>query len=163
MQNRGLLKYLVLVVAFILPGLIFLFLKKFGKNEFDVAPLYHDVLPARAADCPPVEQGPYRIPLTVLQSLGWSESAHLTLFSFGADDRQLDRVTSAFGREEINLVKVTIGLDSLAVWSRCYLFNTEQKPLLLVDQKRQIRGHYFDTREDVDRLLTEATIILKKY
>jgi hypothetical protein len=49
------------------------------------------------------------------------------------------------------------------VWSRCYLFNTEQKPLLLVDQQGKIRGHYFNTREDVDRLLTEATIILKKY
>lgn len=157
------MKYLVLVLAFILPALVFLFLKKFGKNEFEVAPLYRDALPARAAGCPPVEQAPYRIPLTVLRSLGWSESVHLTLFSFGADDRQLNRITGAFGRDEINVVKVTIAHDSLGMWSGCYLFNTEQKPLLLVDQERQIRGHYFNTREDVDRLLTEATIILRKY
>jgi hypothetical protein len=163
MRNRGALKYLVLILAFILPGFVFFFLKKFGKNEFDVAPLYRDALPARTSDCPPVGPGPYRIPETILKSLGWSEPARLTLYAFTADEQQLGRIADAFEGDEVYLVKVTYGHDSLAVWSRCYLFNTEQKPLLLVDQQRQIRGHYFNTREEVDRLLTEAAIILKKY
>lgn len=154
---------MVLVLAFVIPGSVFLFLKKFGKNEFAVTPLYQDAPPVRTPDCPPVGQGPYRIPPAILQSLGWPDSASLILYFFTEDEQQLSRVEATFLSPEITPVKVEPRQDSLALWSRCYLFITEQRPLLLVDQDGRIRGHYGNTREEVDRLLMETAIILKKY
>ncbi|QOI98656.1 MAG: hypothetical protein HRU69_14715 [Flammeovirgaceae bacterium] len=160
MLSRKFLKYIVLVLAFVIPGFVFFFLKKFGKNEFEVAPLYQDGPPVQAPGCPPFGPEPYRVPDAILDSLGGFGSTPLILYAFIREDQQLMRVKESFAANEITLVKVMTVRDSLA---RCYLFIAEQKPLVLVDQDRRIRGHYFNTREDVDRLLTEAAIILKKY
>lgn len=163
MQNKKILKYTVLVLAFVIPGFVFFFLKKFGKNEFEVTPLYQDRPPVQVADCPPLDNVPYRIPETIINALGGFGSSRLVLYCFTNDEQQLNRVNETFNSDEIRWVKVVSLQDSLALWSRCYLFVSEQKPLLLVDKHRRIRGHYFNTREDVDRLLMEAAIILKKY
>lgn len=160
MLNRKFLKYIVLVLAFVIPGFVFFFLKKFGKNEFEVAPLYQDVPPVPAAGCPPPGLEPYLVPDAILDSLGEFGSTPLVLYAFMQDNQQLRRVKESFNAHEVSLVNITTNHENLA---RCYLFLTKQKPLVLVDQDRRIRGHYFNTREDVDRLLTEAAIILKKY
>ncbi|MCK6617732.1 MAG: hypothetical protein L6Q51_08810 [Cyclobacteriaceae bacterium] len=160
MRSRKFLKYIVLALAFVIPGFVFFFLKKFGKNEFEVPPLYQDGPPMQVTGCPPLKAEAYSISETILDSLNGFGSSLLVLYAFMQDDQQLKRVKESFNAHEVALVNIMTNHKNLA---RCYLFVTEQKPLVLVDQDRRIRGHYFNTREDVDRLLTEAAIILKKY
>ncbi len=163
MQHNKVGKSIVLVLAFVIPGLVFVFLKKFGKNEFEVTPLYTDTLPAALPGCPPVKELPYRIPESVLKSLGWSDSVSLCLLLFS--EAPVKRVADVFPQHAVRQLAVIgqVSPDTLIHWKKCFLFVDEQKSLLLVDRDRRVRGHYVNTREDVDRLLTEATIILKNY
>ncbi|MFN3840765.1 MAG: hypothetical protein ACK4RF_08660 [Cyclobacteriaceae bacterium] len=168
MQSKKFRKWLVLFLALVIPACIYIFLKKFGQNQFDVAPLYAEAPPELPGDCPPHQGGPYRIPEFVLESLGWSDSASLFLFLFTEGGHPVGRITEAFQPDELRQVPVNAGNNpvveaDLSWWNACYLFVSEQRPLLLVDKERQIRGHYGNTREDIDRLLMEAAIILRKY
>jgi hypothetical protein len=47
---------------------------------------------------------------------------------------------------------------------KCIFLMNDTNDLLLLDRKGIIRGHYLSSdREEVDRLITEVTILLKKY
>lgn len=158
-------KYVVLILAFVLPALIFLFLKKFGKNRFEVSPLYTDGVPVRNTGCPPLPPGPYHIPDSILTFFGAGRSARLMLFSLptGEPSNQQDRIMNAFKKRELELVNM-VADEKFSAWNDCFLFIPEQKNSLLVDTVGAIRGYYnLASREDVDKLLMEAAIILHKY
>ena len=61
-------KALFLFLALILPVCIFLFLKFFGRNDFEFNPLFSDAPPPGDANCLPVTT-PYLVPDSVTSQL----------------------------------------------------------------------------------------------
>jgi len=162
-KNR---KALVLVAAFMLPVVVFLFLKTFGRNEFAVEPLYEKELPPGLSDCGEFTL-PYRIPQPVLEALQipGSDSLSLVLFSRETPDEatQLKRVKEEIG-VPLNWFVVVDTATRSTDWKRCVFLLEGEQNVALVDTKRRLRGQYALTdREDTDRLITELTIILKHY
>lgn len=167
----------MLAVALVVPVAVLLFLRTFGRNEFEVKPLFNDSLPVRPSYCPDV-QLPYTLPDLVRKRLNFTGKIPLVLYlTEGPDPIFLQRIRSSFNEQELGLVvisdstlhnspsgnSISVAADSILLYSRCYLFLPEQKSMTLVDNQGRIRGHYGSSREETDRLLTEAAIILKKY
>lgn len=155
-----------LAIALLLPGSIFVFLKIFGENEFAVEPLYTTVAPEVPAGCYAVK-APYHLPDSVLQQLNFQEDT-LVLVVMGnlsADGAiQLHRVEEQTKTDPLHMILVGNNVRRLRLWKKCIFFLKEPFDLVLVDKKGALRGQYnSNDREDVDRLLTEITIILKKY
>lgn len=155
-----------LLIALLLPGCIFVFLKFFGKNRFAVEPLFQAEAPVPIAGCPPVII-PYQIPESIHREINATNDS-LVVVVFGTlsseGKSQLARVHESFGGESIHDVQLSDQESANSLWRSCIFFLKEPFNLVLVDNHRKIRGHYnIDDREDIDRLLTEITIILGKY
>lgn len=159
-------KVIFLFLAFLLPVLIFLFLKFFGKNEFVVEPLYITEAPEVPSGCAPVSI-PYHVPDSVKNSLTL-ENDTLTLLVFGKPDKealtQLERVDEEFAGDAIHKKIIGQADPEYISLKQCIFFLKEPFDIVLVDRRGTIRGQYVNNdREDIDRLLTEIAIILKKY
>jgi protein SCO1/2 len=181
-------KIMLLFLALLLPVIIFIFLKSFGKNKFDVAPLFQEVVEI-PADCSVQYKFPYTIPDTVLAKFSWSHDDSLALIVF--DDAldangqktsiQLSRlnvelkrglnyiVYAEHYRPEQGLHKNSISVveiisNQLSTLKKCIFLVKANDNAILVDSKGRIRGQYNLTdMEDSDRLIMELKIILKNY
>lgn len=159
-------KVIFLFLAFLLPVLIFLFLRFFGKNEFAVEPLYSTEAPEVPSGCSPVSI-PYHVPDSIKKSLAL-ENDTLTLLVFGKPDKeaktQLARIDEEFAGDALHKKIIEPTYPEYTSLKQCIFFLKEPFDLVLVDRSGTIRGQYVNNdREDVDRLLTEIAIILKKY
>jgi hypothetical protein len=155
-----------LLIALVLPGCVFVFLKIFGKNEFAVEPLYNAVAPEVPAGCSPVTV-PYQVPDSIVKQLDFRQDS-LVLVALGdltADGiTQLKRVDEEYSTDPIRQTVIGSSDPRMSFWKQCIFFLKEPFDLVLVDREGALRGQYSSNdREDVDRLLTEITIILKKY
>jgi hypothetical protein len=178
------IKAVVLILALALPVSIFLFLKYFGKNEFVVEPFFTDEMPeGRAHECGFAYAVPYQIPDSLLHQLGWNQQGALTLFSFdgGASHASAyNRIKANFEEQDVKIMNLVTKGEEMApvrgIWTlaldkgltdrfkRCFFFLDEPNDLLLVDTQGRIRGYYqLSSREEIDRLLMEISIILKRY
>jgi hypothetical protein len=165
---RSLMKWTVLVVALAAPVAVAVFLKLFGRNQYDVPPLFTDSLPPIPAHCLNNPTVPYSIPEKIRIRLGLQGNAPLFLLYTGpADSVELQRLQHTFTEEEVRVVILSaskaLPADSLEFYKACYLFVKEQNVKILVDSIGQIRGYYGSLREETDKLLMEASIILRKY
>lgn len=166
-------KWTVLVLALVVPVAVFIFLKIFGRNEFEVPPLYTDSLPERPSFCQPVSV-PYAVPESIRARLCFNSRASLNLLWLDKPDEvALQRLQNAFKDHELNNVyfsppegstacKPDVA-DSISYYVECFLFVPEQKNKILVDKAARIRGYYGTSREEIDKLIMEASIMLKKY
>jgi hypothetical protein len=159
-------KLIFLFLAFLLPVLIFLFLKFFGKNEFAVEPLYNAEAPEVPSGCAPVSI-PYHVPDSITKTFTLEKDS-LTLLVFGRPDKealtQLARVDEEFDGDAIHKKIIAPTHAEYTSLKQCIFFLKEPFDLVLVDRRGTIRGQYVaNDREEVDRLLTEIAIILKKY
>jgi hypothetical protein len=179
------IKIIYLLLALALPVFVFLFLKYFGQNQFDVEPLFTEAMPMGfRAECNYAYELPYSIPEHILQDMEWSSRDSLTLFYFTtvkSSATALNRIQEEHLSSEVHIVELSEdsrkpeALDSLglitsverseiAYVKKCFLFIDEPNNLLLVDNQRKIRGIYqAENRDEIDRLLLEVKIILKKY
>lgn len=179
------IKIIYLLLALALPVSVFLFLKFFGQNQFDVEPLFTELLPINVpADCDHVHELPYTIPEHILVDLDWSSRDSLTLFYFkpvAASTTGLNRIPEAYTSTEARIIEISdeSGIpelkdsltsekpgseDQLLKLKKCFLFIEEPNNLVLVDNRRRIRGIYqVENRDEFDRLMLEIKIILKKY
>ncbi len=144
-----------LFFALLLPGIIFIFLKKFGKNEFNL-PVYETAVVGN--ECPYTYPSPYAVPDSL-----WNESrTHATLFVFpgtAAQQNNLEKLWEEFSKEDLKIVDV-----NSSETMQCVLLAKQPYTAVLVDQQKRIRGYYLpDTREEFDRLKMEVTILLKRY
>ncbi|MCD9017460.1 hypothetical protein [Parachryseolinea silvisoli] len=164
MKGKGIL----LLVALVLPTCIFVFLKFFGKNEFAVEPLYQ-VAPKEgvAAECGALNF-PYQVPDSVLKKYVQMGKDSMVLLAVGElnkeSDTQLKRVEEEFG--DISFIRrlMTNQAPLNRTLRKCVFLLPESSNLVLIDKEGTIRGQYnASDREDVDRMLTELTIIFKKY
>jgi hypothetical protein len=158
-------KVLFLFVALLLPAVIFVFLKMFGKNKVDVLPLYSEEYPAGVEDCGVRIALPYTIPDT-LQARFQMKQNNLTLLYFGSvendPEKQINRIKRDF-KNDVNLQMLTDSAGSEQL-KRCIFFLSGSQDLVLLDQNGAIRGQYVSTeRKEMDRLVTELSILLKQY
>lgn len=164
---NGSRKALYLFLALILPGLVFLFLKYFGKNEFAVEPLFVKEAPAPVAGCGTVTL-PYSLPDSVIKPL-FREQDSLSLILFGAltsntMESQWKRTQQELGANPVQFLHYVDTSRTTQTLSQCTFLLREPFDAVLVDRNGVIRGQYdLADREDADRLITEVIIILKKY
>lgn len=158
-------KALFLFLALILPVCIFVFLRIFGKNEFNVEPLFKDSIPPTSSDCPAVS-APYVLNDSITSQFQFGKDSVLVIaFDEGDQDsrNQLNRIKEEIGNLPAGFLTLP-GSERHLFWKRCIFFLTNPQDVVMVDAKGRIRGQYTSAdREDIDRLLTELTIILKRY
>ncbi|HEX8040129.1 MAG TPA: hypothetical protein VF490_13305 [Chryseosolibacter sp.] len=160
-------KAAVLISALILPVAIFLFLKIFGRNEFQVAPLHQQgTLPA-PANCPYLYETPYRVADSVIAELRLGKTDSLFVLYFDpALATPLKRVSVEYGDAPVKLVppsSLPPDVDR-RVLQECILLLHPPASVVMLDHLKRIRGYYDGRdRDEVDRLLVEIDIILKHY
>lgn len=164
---NGSRKALYLFLALILPGLVFVFLKYFGKNEFAVEPLFVHEVPAQVSGCGKVTI-PYLLPDSIVVPL-FREADSLSLILFGAlkgdvIESQWKRVQKEINGDPVQFLNYADTSATEHTLRQCTFLLREPFDAVLVDRRGVIRGQYdFSDREEADRLITEVTIILKKY
>jgi hypothetical protein len=162
-------KVFFLFLAFVLPIGIFIFLKLFGRNEFDVAPLYVTEAPPQVPGCA-VAGKPYHVPDSIRTAYMQPGDSLIIIFFpplTGEALNQLDRVREQTSNDP---VRITEGdstragkFDALQI-RRCAFFMEGDVNVVMLDRRGTIRGQYKAAdREEMDRLLTEITILLRKY
>ena len=158
-------KVIFLFVALLLPAVIFVFLKMFGKNKFDVSPLYTTEYPTAVEECGVNIALPYVIPDT-LQTRFQTKQNPLTLLYFGSPENDPEKQINRVKRDFKNDVNLQVLSDSTGgeQLKRCIFFLSEFQDIVLLDQNGAIRGQYVSTeRKEMDRLVTELSILLKQY
>jgi hypothetical protein len=155
-------KILFLFLALLLPIVVFLFLKSFGKNEFAVEPLFQTEI-ERKSDCPSHYEIPYVVSDSALTKLAWTENDSLTLIIFGAlNDKKTAVQENRLKAELPKGIKLISALRTMN--QNCVFLLKPDQNAVLLDSKRRIRGQYDLTNlDEADRLIMEANIILKKY
>ena len=143
----------VLFLALVLPALVFVFLKRFGRNEFSV-PVFHEqvaewTVPGCAAGS---------IPLRVTASQDQRRIRVVTTQPISAIERDLSLLAQNL---DSNLFRI-IAADRDSV--RCHLLLRDTDTEVLLDSAGRVRGYYHvGSREETDRLILEMRILLKQY
>ena len=142
------IKILILSAVLVLPGLVFVFLKAFGSNVYNVEVFYTETKPEKVMACNST------IPHSVMTMEGKSEMLFvLGKYKWGVEGLS----THVFMKNHLN--------DSLKRFWECDLVvsvdTVDKKTLgVLVDKERRIRGYYnLRDREENDRLAVELKII----
>lgn len=159
-------KSIFLFLALVLPVLVFLFLKFFGKNEFAVEPLYVSTYPQVPGECGPVDRLPYHIPDSIRTQIPFGNDSLrvLTLGTLGKESQnELNIVMARFAKDGVGIFQIA-DARKIKFWTSCIFFLKKREDMVLLDKKGSIRGVYESwKREETDRLMTELTIILKRY
>jgi hypothetical protein len=158
--NMKIKQLVLLLVVFVLPVAIFLFLKGFGKNEFAVPPLFAEAIPEESRGCGDHVVVPYHISPGQLGDLSITIDS-LACVSFDTEER-LARVKEAYANTPLKFYPLR--KSEHAEKMKCIFLLTEPFDIALVDNKGRIRGQYNSSRRDeIDRLITEIAIIFRKY
>lgn len=154
-------KFVLLFLALLVPSIVFIFLKRFGSNQFDVEVLYEDRMPAFTDDCDVIYSTPYHLPDSVTATLNERSDSAVFVF-FGEQDAAF--VTRVLGRYKGDPVGYKLYDTNNPKLKKCIFILEEPFDVALVDSKGRIRGQYNSTeREEVDRLITELAILIRKY
>jgi hypothetical protein len=159
MQGR---KAVYLFLALLLPIAIFIFLRTFGKNEFSVPAFYQDTAPKPSSSCVGDYNMPYSLPDSVMTKLRAAKKADLYVIYY-SDDIQT-RIKQEITYDEVSFVNAKSIRGDNNVFRNCVLLIPASEDMVVVDKDGKIRGYYASAdREEVDRLLLEIEILLKKY
>jgi hypothetical protein len=159
-------KILLLFLALFLPACVFVFLKMFGKNEFEVPVLHQDVVIKKFPECNFDYRIPYFLPDSVMNKIEAQEKGSLYLVNFSTSEAALNRLKAETKEEDLKFVEASrlSGNESTEKRIKECVFLTQTADLVLVDKQKRIRGYYSsENLDDVDRLILEIKIILKKY
>ncbi|MDH5365637.1 MAG: hypothetical protein OEW67_01520 [Cyclobacteriaceae bacterium] len=183
---KSFIKPVILFLALLLPVCVFIFLKIFGANQFDI-PLYYQTvgdIPEETEEICGNVDTPYLlnldefelfestsdIPLlenriTVLAYLPNLDDNHL--FSMLSMNERLGTIfqmiifTDSFSNDIFkgkNYVTFKAGENVGNFW-QCGLLNNNYEKWVLIDTKRRIRGYYEVTEKEIDRLIVEIKIL----
>ena len=160
-------KILFLTLALLLPVIIFIFLKMFGRNEFSVPALYQDGELTSPENCNFNYRIPYSIPDTISAQLQLNpkDSLHVIYFEPGLRD-QLKRVSVEFSSARIQIIAPSdlAGIKDIGGLKECILLMTAKQSVILIDNRRRIRGYYdASDLDEMDRLIIELNVILKRF
>ena len=156
-------KLIFLFIALLLPGLIYVFLKMFGSNNFNVVPLFQEETEI-SANCGKVKF-PYVLPEDIFTTLSRDYRTDSLFLIF----YEIDSVSASMNDIEKNISQETDGVRLIKIYQdtlglKCHLLLKPAMDIVLIDNSRRIRGQYNSTdREEIDRLNTELDIMMKKY
>ena len=160
-------KILFLFLALLLPVVIFIFLKTFGQNEFQVPVLHQDSIPARSSDCNIRYTTPYRIADSVMAQFEANGRDSLYVVYFDESQRAaMTRISVEFHGDPISVVagEEAMPASQMQALKDCILLMEDQTSITLIDHQGRLRGYYNGSdRDEVDRLIVEMKIILKRY
>jgi hypothetical protein len=183
-------KILFLFLALLLPVLIFLFLKLFGNNKFEVPVLFADSVSAPAACTTYSYKAPYRITDSVLQGISWNRNDTVTIIVFEDENHanrnerrvHLTRIFTEFKTDPLHVVHLykdvtitdakadrltTLGLseENFLRIRNCVFLLSAENDAVIIDRQKRIRGQYnLLKREDADRMIMEEmNILFKRY
>lgn len=160
-------KILFLTLALLLPVAIFIFLKMFGRNEFAVPPLYEEGQVEHPERCDFRYTTPYSLPDSLSESLGLhSEDSLFVLYFESGLDAAMNRVMVESKRDVKIIASYDLDTDSLDVTllKDCILLMKPEHSVVLIDHRKRIRAYYDGSdRDEIDRLIIEINVILKRY
>ncbi len=164
------LKGVILVSILLIPIFIFLFLKFFGQNKFDIPVYYSEGVTSPFPFCENYS-GQYSVEGLAKENLPgvfmfFEESEE---FIFPQLNNIQNRLTESVGEvgytiyvRDTSLSEVH-ALDS-AIFNQkihCQFISDTLNQYILVDSKSRIRGYYNPEREEIDRLIVELKILLE--
>ncbi|UII32051.1 hypothetical protein LVD17_27590 [Fulvivirga ulvae] len=169
------IKIVFLIVMLAIPLAIFIFLRIFGENRFDIPVYYADGVDKAYTGCTFTE-GRFLVPDSLTEG-------NTSLFMFFKDDgtynlreldNQLSRLTELFVADT---PKVTIFAtdslpgselhitylpkESMKMIMTCALVTDVYNQFILVDKEGQVRGYYDTDLDEIDRLVVEIKILLE--
>jgi len=156
-------KITYLLLALALPGLVFIFLKLFGKNHFDIPVYYKEGVSDFPVECAGTYTGQYTLPDSVLLVLGCRREA-ICLFvdSVAINNKEVVQLKRLFPDSQLQVIALG-GMQPFRLnrIKNCALFLKEPWKAVLVDKQKRIRGYYaFTSLEETDRLHVEVEILL---
>lgn len=156
-------KSILLFLGLLLPVLVFLFLKFFGKNEFDV-PLPHSESIQAPVGCDFEYKALYTLPDSIIGT-AIPEYENLLVLIFTPGRNQLRQaLVETFGAGVKIAEEFDGDMTNESILKRCLLLMPESADIVVIDRKKRIRGYYDSSdRDEVDRLKAELTILLKRY
>jgi hypothetical protein len=153
---------LLLFLALALPSIIFVFLKMFGKNHFDVEPLFTEQVPSMTRECGLPYKLPYQIPDSVFSRISDVTDSLVVVVFHATEHAPVGRVEEKYEKEPVGWKYLDPEKNSFR--QRCIFMIEKPFDVALIDRNGKIRGQYNSAdREEVDRLMTEIAILLKKY
>lgn len=160
-------KIIFLILALLLPGTIFVFLKLFGRNEFQVPVLHENSIPRRGDNCDFTYKTPYRVADSVISVLDPDQDDSVYVFNFDNSlDDMMNRISVEFRDDPVTVVN-TADLPptfDAGVLRECILLMNADTAVAMLDSRNRIRGYYdASDRDEVDRMIVEIKILLKKY
>jgi protein SCO1/2 len=158
-------KRLYLFLALLLPILFSVFLKYFGKSEFNIPVYYETEVDSLGHECGYQYKIPYAVPDSLLVKLvgGAGHVIMITIDSTAGTKKNFERINEDVGNTSYQFV--VLKNDSLTdKWKSCFFFLKKPWTTLLIDERNRVRGYYAPgTREETDRLMVELKILLKQY
>jgi len=172
-------KAVLLILALLLPVLIFLFLHFFGKNKFEI-PVYYQIAEDMPQDC----QVQYKFPYKVEASQIKFQSPAIIFFADGLSQDELKDAWFQLGRvrnelrhdlatvaaigsgdqHDVKGVELQVLGDSVLSYERRCLWLTGSNRLVMLDEQNQIRGYYQEASlKEIDRLIVELKILFDEY
>ena len=166
-------KAVYLFIALLLPSSVFVFLKLTGKNQFDIPIYYEHGKDSLNSICGSDYSKPYFIADSVLARLAWVEKECSVVTLGQVNARELKRLNEIFAPNDYSIYAINEPLSgkgtnlspaSFDRWRKCVFVAKEKVTIVLVDKQKRIRGYYtVGSREEMDRLIVEMKILLKKY
>ena len=152
-----------------LPGMIFVFLKYAGKNEFNIPVYYEEGVKPPPSGCDTAYRQPYLLPEAFRDIAGPLLEANLLIFpNQGLDFKKIHSdIKNEFGDGTVWLNDAhDLFLDSIGYnqSKRCVFLLNDPWQSVLFDNHGRIRGYYdLRLRDEEDRLRVELKILQRKY
>jgi hypothetical protein len=159
-------KIIFLFLALILPVLIFIFLRTFGKNEFNVPLIYAEGVAEIPTGCDYKYNAPYVLADTIVNKLD-PRGNSLIVVNYSDQEEALMQLVQRMN--DRRLVIISSGDPDVTVlqqntFKNCALLLKEPNNVVVIDNQKQIRGYYdVNDRDELDRLQAELNILLQKY
>lgn len=174
-------KVMYLLAALGLPIFVFLFLKFCGRNEFNVEPLFQEGIIEPMGDCERSYKTPYAISDSVFAQYKIAETTFTVIaFTDTLRNPMIQQLSEELKSDSVTFFNVVnentfltknsdqnlslVSNDQFNHDGECIFLLKEPFNTVLVNQNGVIYGQY-DSRDryEVDRLLAELLILLKKY
>lgn len=156
-------KAVLLILALALPVAVFIFLKQFGKNRFEL-PVYHaEKLPESLSGCSLDYALPYLVADSIVAVSGVTLPAVLMIDFTGTAEARAQQVQLSRLRQAHKSAGLKWGMwpGDLSTFV-CAFLVPDGMNAVLIDSERRIRGYYNSlSREDMDRLDIELNILLE--
>jgi hypothetical protein len=158
-------KNIYLSLALVVPVLVFVFLKFFGTNKFQI-PIFHQFRIEEVSGCRHEFKTPYVVEDSVIRFLTGKQGETILVVFINLQGENKLRIDKEAVEGRLKIVDMTAGAISQEKLKDigCTLLKPVTDNAVLIDAKKQIRGYYnLGNREEMDRLQVELKILFNEY